>query len=220
MIAFTHSIDIHRPIDEVFAFLGDFTNIRLWNYYVLDVQQHTPGPVTVGTVYQQVRRHDQQRYHVTVHQSPHSIGVATLPGERPAFDRHLHLEPVGDATTRVQDNWELDTGHPQALQPRRRTSPRRRRTEPHDPQATARARRRLPPGRTPHHAARRSDSALLTPSARTERQLLTLVDIKNVSSNPRQPLLAVLWPEGLYHLTAVRPTSISLMILFGQERLA
>lgn len=116
MIAFTHSIDIHRPIDEVFAFLADFTNIPLWNYYVLDVQQHTPGPVTVGTVYQQVRRHDQQRYHVTVHQFPHSIGVATFPGERPAFDRHLHLEPVGDATTRVQDDWDLETGHPQALQ--------------------------------------------------------------------------------------------------------
>lgn len=116
MIRFEHSIDIDRPIDEVFSFLADFTNIPLWNYYVAQVRQLTRGPVVVGTLYDQVRRDDRQRYQVTAHRRPHLIGVATLPRERPAFDRRMTLDVTDRGLTQLHDRWELDTGHPQMLQ--------------------------------------------------------------------------------------------------------
>lgn len=116
MIRFEHSIDVDRPINEVFSFLADFTNIPLWNYYVAHVHQVTPGPVVVGTLYEQVRRDDRQRYQVTAHRRPHLIGVVTLPGERPAFDRRMTLEVTDRGLTRLHDRWELDTGHPPMLQ--------------------------------------------------------------------------------------------------------
>jgi hypothetical protein len=115
MIRFEHSIDIDRSVGEVFDFLADFTNIPLWNYYVHEVQQLTAGPVRVGTRYGQVRRTDRQRYEVTAHRRPHVIGVATLAGERPAFDRRMTLETT-EGRTRLYDRWRLDTGHPQTLQ--------------------------------------------------------------------------------------------------------
>lgn len=116
MIRFEHSIDIDRPIDEVFSFLADFTSIPKWNYYVAQVHQLTPGPVVVGTLYDQVRRDDRHRYQVTALRRPQVIGVATVPGERPAFDRRMTLEVTDRGLTQLHDRWKLDTGHPQMLQ--------------------------------------------------------------------------------------------------------
>lgn len=116
MIQFEHEIAIDRPIEEVFAFLADFTNIPLWNYYVQEVHQLTPGEPTLGTRYDQIRRDDRQRYEITAHQRPHVIGIATLAGERPAFDRLMSLQSTDPQATRLHDRWELDTGHPQLLQ--------------------------------------------------------------------------------------------------------
>jgi uncharacterized protein YndB with AHSA1/START domain len=116
MIHFEHEIDIDHPIEEVFSFLADFTKIPLWNFYVQEVHQLTPGESSLGTRYDQIRRDDRQRYEITAHQRPHVIGVATLAGERPAFDRLMSLQATDRQTTHLHDRWELDTGHPQMLQ--------------------------------------------------------------------------------------------------------
>lgn len=116
MIRFEHALDIRRPIEDVFTFLADFTNIPRWNFYVEEVQKITDGPVGAGTIYAQVRRSDRQRYKTAMYEWPHSVRVVTLPGERPAFDRQLHLQRAGEGSTRLHDRWELDTGHPELLQ--------------------------------------------------------------------------------------------------------
>jgi uncharacterized membrane protein len=116
VIRFDQATDITRPIDEVFAYLADFTNIPSWNYYVQQVRRLTPGAVAVGTVYDQVRRTDRQRFQITAYDAPRTVAVTTLPGERPAFHRRLELQPATGGGTRVHDFWELDTGHPTVVQ--------------------------------------------------------------------------------------------------------
>lgn len=116
MIRFDTRAHIARSPDDVFAYLADFRHIPQWNYWVQRVEQLTPGPVGVGTVYQQVRRSDQQRYEVVTFQPGRRVAVRTLPGERPSFHRSLSLTPSAAGGTDVHDQWELDTGHPQLLQ--------------------------------------------------------------------------------------------------------
>ena len=49
MIHIEESIVIHRPIEEVFAFMSETKNLPLWQTDVLEAR-HTPeGPVQVGT---------------------------------------------------------------------------------------------------------------------------------------------------------------------------
>ena len=123
-IRFEQVIDIDRSIEQVFAYLADFTNIPSWNYYVRRVRQLTPGPVAEGTTYEQTRRSDRQCYEITVYDAPTVIAVTTLPGERPAFHRQFTLESNRHGT-RLSDLWELDLGHPIAVQ--RLAAPRVRR---------------------------------------------------------------------------------------------
>jgi hypothetical protein len=123
VIRFEQAIDIDRPVEEAFAYLADFTNIPQWNYFVEQVRQLTPGPVAVGTTYDQTRRTDRQRFEVTVYQAPRLLAVTTLRGERPAFHRHFELQPLrrpagplSGGGTRLHDRWELDLGYILTLQ--------------------------------------------------------------------------------------------------------
>lgn len=115
MIRFDQSVEIARPIEEVFAYLTDFTRFPDWNYYVQRVRKLSPGAVAVGTVYDQTRRTDRQRFQVTGYDAPVAVAVTTLPGERPAFHRQFELQRIAGGT-RVHDRWELDTGHPMVVQ--------------------------------------------------------------------------------------------------------
>lgn len=115
MLHFTNTLEIDRPIDDVFDYLEDFTNVPQWNYWVQRVEQISDGPIGVGTVFHQTRRDDQQRYQLTAHERPHTLTVSTLPEQRPAFTRSLRLEPRGAATVLV-DTWQLDSGHPPLVQ--------------------------------------------------------------------------------------------------------
>jgi len=38
MLEFENTIQINRPVDEVFAFLADFENLPHWNYFVLNIE--------------------------------------------------------------------------------------------------------------------------------------------------------------------------------------
>ena len=55
MINFTNAIHIHRPVDEVYAYLADLEHTPEWNWAITETKKTTAGPVAVGTRYQQTR---------------------------------------------------------------------------------------------------------------------------------------------------------------------
>ena len=115
MLQFENTIRIDRPVDEVFAFLSDFENIPKWNYYVLEVSQLSESPIGVGTTYHQVRKIDEQDFRITEFEPNHTVAVKTLPQASPSFERRFTLYEEGN-TTRIRDEWKLDTGRPPVLE--------------------------------------------------------------------------------------------------------
>jgi uncharacterized membrane protein len=115
VLEFENTIPIERPIDEVFAFLSDFENIPKWNYYVLEVRQLSESPIGIGTTYHQLRKSDQQDFRIIEFEANHRVAVKTLPQSSPSFERRFTLYEEGD-TTRIRDQWKLDTGRPALLE--------------------------------------------------------------------------------------------------------
>jgi uncharacterized membrane protein len=115
VLEFENTIRIERPVDEVFGFLSDFENIPKWNYYVLEVRQLSESPIGVGTTYHQVRKSDEQDFRIIEFAPNHSVAVKTLPHSSPSFERKFTVYEEGD-TTRVRDEWKLDTGRPAVLE--------------------------------------------------------------------------------------------------------
>ena len=52
---FTNSITIERTPHDVFAFVSNLENVPKWNYAIVETRKESEGPVTVGTMYRQVR---------------------------------------------------------------------------------------------------------------------------------------------------------------------
>jgi uncharacterized membrane protein len=115
VLEFENTIPIDRPIDEVFAFLSDFENIPKWNYYVLEVGQLSESPIGIGTTYHQVRKSDQQDFRIIEFEPDHTVAVKTLPQSSPSFERKFTLYEERD-TTRIRDEWKLDTGRHAVLE--------------------------------------------------------------------------------------------------------
>ena len=115
MLEFENIILIYRPTDEVFAFLSDFENIPKWNYYVLEVRRLSESPTDIGTTYHQVRKTDQQDFRIIEFEPNHTVAVKTLAQSSPSFERRFTLYEEGD-TTRIRDQWRLDTGRPTVLE--------------------------------------------------------------------------------------------------------
>jgi uncharacterized membrane protein len=115
VLEFENTIAIERPIDEVFAFLSDFENIPKWNYYVLEVRQLSESPIGIGTTYHQLRKTDQQDFRIIEFEPNTTVAVKTSPQSSPSFERRFTLYEEGD-TTRIRDQWKLDTGRPALLE--------------------------------------------------------------------------------------------------------
>jgi hypothetical protein len=105
---------IHRPAHEVFAFLADFTHMPLWNYYVRSVKQITPGPLGIGTTFDQIRKTDRQQYAITEFIPEQQVAVRALAPARPLTLR-FRLES-SEQGTQVTESWEFDTGLPGLLE--------------------------------------------------------------------------------------------------------
>jgi uncharacterized protein YndB with AHSA1/START domain len=114
VLAFENTIRIDRTVAEVFAFLSDFEHIPKWNYYVLEVRQLFDNPIGAGTTYHQVRKSDEQDFRIIEFQPNHTVAVKTLPQSSPSFERKFTLYEEGD-TTRLKDEWKLDTARPVIL---------------------------------------------------------------------------------------------------------
>ena len=55
MIKVEKGVIINRPIEEVFAYVGDQTNAPQWQSGVVEVRRTTEGPLSVGTTHTFVR---------------------------------------------------------------------------------------------------------------------------------------------------------------------
>jgi uncharacterized membrane protein len=115
VLEFENTIAIERPIDEVFAFLSDFENIPKWNYYVHEVRQLSESPIGIGTTYHQVRKSDAQDFRIIEFEPNNTVAPKTLPQSSPSFERRFTLYEEGE-TTRIRDQWKLDTGRPALLE--------------------------------------------------------------------------------------------------------
>lgn len=115
MLEFENTIRVDRSIAEVFAFLSDLENIPKWNYYVVEVRKLSDGPIGIGTTYHQVRKTDEQDLRITELDQNHKVTVKTLPQSSLGLEMRLTLYEEGD-TTRIRDEWKLDTGWPVLLE--------------------------------------------------------------------------------------------------------
>ena len=80
MISFTNTIQIDRPIEEVYAYLSDLEHTPEWNWAITETKKTTSGPTTVGTRYRQSR-------------SVPQAGTEVL--EITALETGRHIEVVG-----------------------------------------------------------------------------------------------------------------------------
>jgi uncharacterized membrane protein len=115
VLEFENTIVIERPIDELFAFLSDFENIPKWNYYVPEVRRLSKSPIGIGTTYHQLRKTDQQDFRIIEFEPNTTVAVKTVPQSSPSFERRFTLYEEGE-TTRIRDQWKLDTGRPALLE--------------------------------------------------------------------------------------------------------
>ncbi|WP_405589145.1 SRPBCC family protein [Streptomyces sp. NBC_01190] len=52
---FENRVEIAKPAGVVFSYLADLGNLPAWNYAIKETVKQSPGPVAVGTLYQQTR---------------------------------------------------------------------------------------------------------------------------------------------------------------------
>jgi hypothetical protein len=116
VFTFENSIDIDRPIENVFAFVADLPSIPKWNYYVLSVVPTSPESGTVGSTYHQVRKEDEQDLIIKILVLNKSLIVETIPPSKPELRREITFEGQ-DNRTRIIDKWRLDLGVPKLLEP-------------------------------------------------------------------------------------------------------
>jgi carbon monoxide dehydrogenase subunit G len=103
---FGASIEIARPVQDVFAFLADGENDKKFSPRVQEIAKTTDGPVGVGTVYASTVKDagmtTQREFELTAFDEPKRIrwterskNQITVP------DGGYDLEPAGDGATRL-----------------------------------------------------------------------------------------------------------------------
>ena len=112
MAAIEHTIEIQRPVSEVFARIADFDNVGDWQPAVLASSMSVADPVRIGTMISQTRR---------LHGRKHFLNVDLIDFQRNKlvelkgmytgypYHRRIELAPQG-RTTRIKDTIDIRTG--------------------------------------------------------------------------------------------------------------
>jgi uncharacterized membrane protein len=108
-MAITHSIEINRRPEDVFAYLDDLARHGEWQDQIVSVKVDTEGPTRVGSKATEVRkmggREQTMTYEITEHDPPRSFAFKGLDGPLRPVGRGT-VEPAGDGSSRV--SIELD----------------------------------------------------------------------------------------------------------------
>lgn len=107
----THSIEINRSPEDVFAYLDQLERHGEWQGEIVSVTRQTDGPVRVGTRVREIRKMGRREidasYEVTEHDPPHRTAFRGTVGPiRPVGT--VTIEPAGDGSrARVSIDFNL-----------------------------------------------------------------------------------------------------------------
>jgi carbon monoxide dehydrogenase subunit G len=94
-------LEVDRPLEEVFAFVGDFVNSAAWDPGVAEARNVTEGPVRVGTRYELIVLFNGKRlpmtYEVTAYEPPHRVELRGMGSTVSAVD-DIRFEGTPDGT--------------------------------------------------------------------------------------------------------------------------
>ena len=98
---FEHSIDIHRPVEEVFAFLTDPDKLPTWQTTTVEVRRTADGPLSAGERFGEVHAALGRRLESTVevaeYEPPRAFAIRMIDGAVP-LDGRWTLERANGGT--------------------------------------------------------------------------------------------------------------------------
>ena len=109
MIKVEKSFIIHRPIEEVFAYMSDLRTAPESQSGLLEMRQMTEGPVRVGTRYVGVRKFLGRKMESTmeiVEYEPNAKLVWKTISSPTPFESSLRFEPTSEGTKVI---WNLES---------------------------------------------------------------------------------------------------------------
>jgi ligand-binding SRPBCC domain-containing protein len=110
MATFAHTVEIARPVEEVFAFLSEPANLLRWQRSLLAVQPHRRGLLCCGVEVTERRRflgrELEMTWRCTEHRPCRRSVIESEEGPVP-FRGVFELEPAGGRVTRF--TWTVET---------------------------------------------------------------------------------------------------------------
>jgi carbon monoxide dehydrogenase subunit G len=110
MTTITQSVTVNRPVEEVWAFIGNFENTTRWSRGVLEARQISDGPIGAGSTLQTVvkafGRRRTAEYLVTEYEPDHAFAFEVTSGPMTSRARYS-VEPAG-AGTRLTASGEAE----------------------------------------------------------------------------------------------------------------
>lgn len=108
-----HSIEIHRPAEEVFAYLDQVDRHNEWQGQLVSTTIETDGPVRVGTRVIE-RRHvpggaRDFPYEITEHDAPRKVSFRGTAGLIRPVGTYT-VDPTGESSSRLNSELDLE-GH-------------------------------------------------------------------------------------------------------------
>ena len=103
------SVEIHRPLAEVFKYVSDVSNYPHWMAHVLDVRKHSPGPTEQGDGFvvaiRSVGRRFETPYERTLYEADRRYTDRAVGGPIPNQRWHSAFQelPRGTRFTRAVD---------------------------------------------------------------------------------------------------------------------
>ena len=111
MITFQTSIDIERPIEEVFAYVSDPGNLPSWNSAVRDVRP-TRGAKGIGSTYEMRRQLPTgsvtNQLEIVAREQPLEFAIRTTAGPTPFLYRYRFAAMNDKTTLQLDAQVELD----------------------------------------------------------------------------------------------------------------
>lgn len=106
MARYAATLDTHRPIEEVFAYLSDFSTTQEWDPGVIEATRLDHGPVAMGSEFRLLARFlgqtNELTYRIVELEPPTAVALRGENATVISFDR-ITFEPTPDGTRITYD---------------------------------------------------------------------------------------------------------------------